>query len=483
MLRLMLNTSASEPETMTSFSASLGTLTYSVSPGLASEGLKVMRLTVLSAFMAPRTFSECEGSRVGGTAMVYICVFRFYNFKTYVYRPNMAEGGYDPTDPTTEKTPLIPDTGDDDDDDTNPWDNLDQIPIPEEDRNEWGPPLSDTDSTQPFEPGASSTPSGGEQVPMATRTKLPQAKGPHIAETSFIEGNTDGKTMIERAAWREVKQEFELADPKTLKARYFEIPRAGGGGGAVIEVAMRGKDKWYRLYTLSKGDAEKTFNESLPKQIKTALGKSIDELVNVTNADLQANQNELAAKEKQLEQAEQRAAEVQKLRRDMDALTNGIRDVEARRRELEDKRIIEDENTSPSEKAAAQDRVANNEAELARGKTEVAVRERQRPMLERVKDIFKKYGWTLQAVALAVGVVLRALALAGLNGLKAGTKAVGQGLKAVGQKLGSLLPGLIGSIVGFIFRAAGQVFSFPAKNAWLLILAVVAFFMERFLKK
>ena len=86
-------------------------------------------------------------------------------------------------------------------------------------------------------------------------------------------------------------------------------------------------------------------------------------------------------------------------------------------------------------------------------------------------------------MALAVGVVLRALALAGLNGLKAGTKAVGQGLKAVGQKLGSLLPGLIGSIVGFIFRAAGQVFSFPAKNAWLLILAVVAFFMERFLKK
>ena len=29
----------------------------------------------------------------------------------------MAEGGYDPTDPTNEKTPLIPSAGDDDDGD------------------------------------------------------------------------------------------------------------------------------------------------------------------------------------------------------------------------------------------------------------------------------------------------------------------------------------------------------------------------------
>ena len=149
----------------------------------------------------------------------------------------------------------------------------------------------------------------------------------------------------------------------------------------------------------------------------------------------------------------------------------------------EDKRIINDENTSPSEREAAEARVTENEARLAQLKTESEVGERQRPLLERVKDIFKKYGWTLQAVALTVGIVLSALALAGMNGLKAGTKAIGQGLKAIGQKLGSLLPGLIGSIVSFIFKAAGQVFSFLAEHAWLLILAVVAFFMERLLKK
>ena len=74
--------------------------------------------------------------------------------------------------------------------------------------------------------------------------------------------------------------------------------------------------------------------------------------------------------------------------------------------------------------------------EIERLESQIQQREEPLPLRERVKNIFKKYGWTLQAVALAVGVVLSALALAGLNGLKAGTKAVGQGLKVIGQKAG-----------------------------------------------
>ena len=88
----------------------------------------------------------------------------------------------------------------------------------------------------------------------------------------------------------------------------------------------------------------------------------------------------------------------------------------------------------------------------------------------RVKNIFKKYGWTLQAVVLAAGLVLGAVALAAMNGLKAGTKAVGNGFKVIGKKLGSLLTGLIGSIASFTFRSAGQVLSFLGEHAWLLIL-------------
>ena len=135
--------------------------------------------------------------------------------------------------------------------------------------------------------------------------------------------------------------------------------------------------------------------------------------------------------------------------------------------------------------------------EMERLAPQIQQREETLPLRERVKRIFKKYGWTLQAVVLifkkygwtlqaivlATGLILGAVALAAMNGLKAGTKAVGKGLKTIGQKLGSLLPGLIGSIVSFIFRSAGQVLSYLGEHAWLLILAVVAFFMERLLKK
>ena len=99
---------------------------------------------------------------------------------------------------------------------------------------------------------------------------------------------------------------------------------------------MSGKDKWYRLYTQKRGASGKSFNESLPKEIKNALGKSLDEQFTEMNTLFDKNKQERQAKQKQLEQLEQRAAESQKLRRDMDAITNRIKDDDNRIRELED---------------------------------------------------------------------------------------------------------------------------------------------------
>ena len=158
----------------------------------------------------------------------------------------MAEGGYDPNDATTDRDPLIPNTGDDDDD-TDVWDNLDQWQVTEEGDFKRIPTPGDTDSTQPFEPGAASTPAG-EQVPMSTRTRLPpEQQGSRTAETSFITGDTQDHrvlTMRENLAWREVRGEFPLADTSKLDVQYKVAPRAGGGGrGAIIEVKMSEKDK------------------------------------------------------------------------------------------------------------------------------------------------------------------------------------------------------------------------------------------------
>ena len=168
--------------------------------------------------------------------------------------------------------------------------------------------------------------------------------------------------------------------------------------------------------------------------------------------------------------------------------TKPLDELEREREELkhkieEDRLIMNDKDATPQQRMVAGVRFSENTDELARLDPQIQEREQELPLRERVKNIFKKYGWTLQAVALAVGIVLSALALAATNGLKAGTKAIGNGLKTIGQKLGSLLPGLIGSIVSYIFKAAGSVLSFLGEHAWLLILAVVAFFMERLLKR
>ena len=188
---------------------------------------------------------------------------------------------------------------------------------------------------------------------------------------------------------------------------------------------------------------------------------TIQEEVNQLRHDtgeLDQHLNELRAKEETLKPLNELEQEAEELNRKI----------------AEDKQLIDDENTSPSERAAAEARLSENEAELDRINTEIEVRERERPLLERVKDIFKKYGWTLQAIFVAVGVILSVIALT----VKKGTKVISQKLNNVKHE-----PGFIGSIVSFIFKAASQVFAFLSEHTWLIILVVVAFFMEKLLKR
>ena len=141
--------------------------------------------------------------------------------------------------------------------------------------------------------------------------------------------------------------------------------------------------------------------------------------------------------------------------------------------------MLEDENASRSDIEAARKQVEQDERALERINEDIEGEAEKLPLRERVKRIFKKYGWTLQAVVLAAGITISAVVLATLNGLKASTKAVGNGLKALAKKAAAALPGLIGSIVSFLFKTAGQALSFLAEHAWLLILAVVAFLVQR----
>ena len=142
---------------------------------------------------------------------------------------------------------------------------------------------------------------------------------------------------------------------------------------------------------------------------------------------------------------------------------------ELQRQNEEDQGIIQDENASPSHKEAAEGRVAERNQEIAHLQTQIAERE--------------KNGVTLTAVHLAAWATVGAVIGALTRGLKATGKALGKDLKDIGARLASILPGLIGSIVSFPFKAAGQAIGFLVEHTWLLILAAVAFLFEKYLNK
>ena len=107
------------------------------------------------------------------------------------------------------------------------------------------------------------------------------------------------------------------------------------------------------------------------------------------------------------------------------------------RQNEEDRAIIEDEMTSPSDKEAAEERVAARNEELARLQTQIAEKEAAMPLRERVKEIFKKYGVTATTIFLAAGVTIGAVIGAITNALKKLGTDLGNGLKTLGAKAAS----------------------------------------------
>ena len=98
---------------------------------------------------------------------------------------------------------------------------------------------------------------------------------------------------------------------------------------------------------------------------------------------------------------------------------------------------------------------------------------------EKVKRIFKKYGVTVVGVFLATSAIITAIVEILSRRLGQVANGVGNGLKALGKKLAEILPSALGAVVSFIFKSAGEVVSFIGKNAWLLIVAVVVYLIEK----
>ena len=103
-------------------------------------------------------------------------------------------------------------------------------------------------------------------------------------------------------------------------------------------------------------------------------------------------------------------------------------EAELQRKNVEDQAIINDENTSPSEREAAEGGMAERNEEIARLQTPIKERVRALPPRERIKEIFKKHGVTVASIVLAAGVTIGSVLGVINNALTSTGKALGNGM-------------------------------------------------------
>ena len=168
------------------------------------------------------------------------------------------------------------------------------------------------------------------------------------------------------------------------------------------------------------------------------------------NQELENQRQELQNQRQELEQriANQEQDEARRryeaIRDQADRITKRIDDL---RNELNNA----DENHKESHKR----KIREEMAELGRLEGWAEEAEGKIPLKKRIKEIFKKHGFTVVAVLTAVSAVIGAIVANLKHGLATLGKGMGNGLKATSKKLGQILPGTIGTIASFIFQNCG----------------------------
>ena len=259
-------------------------------------------------------------------------------------------------------------------------------------------------------------------------------RSPHsktYGETSFIEGIDEHTPLITEEenrdkAWDEIRRKFPKVSTSKFTATLDDI-------GRVFVKLIRSNAKPAPLF---KGNGE--VNEKLGKTFIEALGPPAEDII-------RTKEEEITRREKKIDelQASRETASVNQ-------------------REQIDANIEEQQN------------------EISRLAAENEHIEERMSLRDRVKLIFKKYGFTVFAVVSAVGLVIGVIVSNLKKGLTSLGKGVGGALKTIGKKIGEILPGMIGAIASFVFKTAGEAVGFLAKHAWLLILAAVTIMIEKF---
>ena len=132
--------------------------------------------------------------------------------------------------------------------------------------------------------------------------------------------------------------------------------------------------------------------------------------------------------------------------------------------------------------------------------------DKRRPLGERLRELFRKEGVTIASLATAVGMTIAAIALAVTSAIKTVSSSpqpqpkpkpepgfgdrVREALKRFGtflldlaKKSAAGLPGLIGTIVSFLFKTAAKAIGFLSEHLLLGLIALVAFAFELIIRR
>ena len=389
-------------------------------------------------------------------------------------------------------------------------------PVPEIDpEDDFNVPINEDDDDNADQTGVfgplSSTPAPEFQTAQKEKSGLHEPP-------AFLEDLSElpGLSTTTFTAENEIFKEFLNADKTKIKYMMYEKGRTKVG-------LIAPKKTFYRLLTeIPRESGKYQINPRLPKEVLRVLREGRRETIQQEIKRLSEGiiENKKIAEDTTKDQTERNKARERAqmqissrvdLQRQFDQLKAGeytrdgggqsmslevFQNNEGKRQEREKQldqekeereKIINDENAPILEKEKAEKEIEEiieekneiqNEREIETER--LSLRDRLR---EKVKTIFKKYGVTVTAIFLAAGVTIEAVVGAITNALKSMGNQLANGLKTVGAKAASALPGLIGAIVSFLFKTAGQAIGYLAEHTWLLILAAVVFIFEKYIKR
>ena len=259
------------------------------------------------------------------------------------------------------------------------------------------------------------------------------------------------------AAARKANEDLSVISTEVGTVEMQDLGATAGKASSIVETMET---------TFSETDASLPLREirGLDKALQTIRGELVNNLAKLTELD-----NHITREQNKLDEPD-------------------IGDFE-RRRIAERIRDLKDERVSRLEAASASREALRSQISRIRETINRLINE-DTTLAERIRTLFREQGITIVSILTALGMVISTLVLAvGIGGAsaapptppsKAGLRewvkkylhALGRVLAKLAAKAGAALPGIIGSVVGWLLNLLSKTAGWLASNLWALMLAV-----------